>query len=574
MGISERILLLLMPACQGWRPVFVSPLKKLIALREMHASVLLGEIGMRIRHPVLVVDAPALTNMSNRRIDMRKIRQVLRLHHEASLSRRAIARSLGISRDAVTDYLTRAAAARLGWPLPTDLDDAALEQRLFPQLAGKEFSRKPEPEWAVVHEELKRKGSTLQVLHEEYLVIYPEGINYSLFCERYQGFRKSLKSHMRQTYRAGERVFMDYAGPTMPIIDQTSGEVRHAQIFVGVLGASNYIYAEAHWSQTLPDWISAHVRMFEHFGGVPEVIVCDNLKSAVIKASRTEPVINATYQNLADHYGTVILPARARKPKDKAKVENGVLIIERWILFRLRKRVFSSLGELNETIRSLLTEINLRPFKKLPGNRQSAFESIDRPALLPLPDARFEYAEFRKVRVGLDNFIEVDGRPYTVPHRLRGREVELRLTVAAIEVLYKGQRVASRPRSAGNTPVIDPMHMEEAHRHFGLWNANESLEWAQQIGPQVHGFMSLVLAAARTHEHGYRATIGMKKLAKEFGNERLDAACQRGIEISATALSSIRSILNNGLDKQPVETTKLQEAAFEHPNVRGSTYYH
>lgn len=505
---------------------------------------------------------------------MRKIRQVLRLHHEAHMSRRAIATSLGVSRDAVTDYLTRAAAARLGWPLAPDMDDAALEQRLFPPLSGKEPARKPEPDWAVVHEELKRKGSTLQVLHEEYLVEYPAGINYSLFCERYRDFRKSLKSHMRQTYRAGERVFMDYAGPTMPIIDRASGEVRRAQIFVGVLGASNYIYAEAHWSQKLPDWIAAHVRMFEHFGGVPEVIVCDNLKSAVIKASRTEPVINAAYQNLADHYGTVILPARAYKPKDKAKVENGVLIIERWILFRLRRRVFGSLGELNEAIRSLLTEINLRPFQKLQGNRQSVFEVIDKPALLPLPEGKFEYAEFRKVRVGLDNYIEVDGRAYSVPHALRGREVELRLTVATVEVIYKGQRVASHVRSAGDKPATDPLHMEAAHRHFGLWNAVESLEWAQQIGAEVHGFLGLLLAAARTHEHGYRATLAMKKLATEFGSERLNAACQRGIEIAATSPSSIRSILKNGLDKQPSEKTRLQEAAFEHPNVRGSDYYH
>ena len=505
---------------------------------------------------------------------MRKIRQVLRLHHEAGMSRRAIATSLGVSRDAVTDYLTRAAAARLGWPLPPEMDDAALEQRLFPPLSGKELARKPEPDWSVVHEELKRKGSTLHVLHEEYLAEYPAGINYSLFCQRYQGFRKSLKSHMRQTYQAGERVFMDYAGPTVGIVDISSGEVRRAQIFVGVLGASNYIYAEAHWSQKLPDWIAAHVRMFEHFGGVPSVVVCDNLKSAVIKASRTEPVINAAYQNLADHYGTVILPARARKPKDKSKAENGVLIIERWILFRLRRRVFGSLGELNEAIRSLLADINLRPFQKLPGNRQSAFESIDKPALLPLPEAKFEYAEFRKVRVGLDNYIDVDGRSYSVPYALRRREVEVRLTAATVEVIYKGERVASHARSTGDKPVSDPQHMEPAHRHFGLWNANESLEWAQQIGAQVHGFLQSLLAAARTHEHGYRATLAMKKLATEYGNERLNAACLRCIEIAATSTTSLRSILKNGLDQQPAEKTKLQEAAFEHPNVRGSDYYH
>lgn len=505
---------------------------------------------------------------------MRQIRQVLRLHHESGQSIRAIARSLGVSRDAVTDYLTRVAAAKLTWPLPPNMDDTALEQRLFPPRAIKNILRKPEPDWVVLHEELKRKGATLQVLHEEYLAEHPDGVNYSLFCQRHREFKKTLKSHMRQTYVAGDRVFVDYAGPTMPIFEQASGNTLHAQIFVGVLGATDYIYAEAHWSQKLPDWIAAHARMFEHFGGVPNVVVCDNLKSAVIKASRTEPVINATYQNMADHYDTVILPARARKPKDKSKAENGVLIIERWILFRLRKRVFSSLVELNEAIRALLVEVNARPFKKLPGNRQTAFESIDKPALMPLPSVRYEYAEFRKVRVGMDYTVEVDNRPYSVPDALRGREVELRLTAATVEVLHKGQRVACHVRKAGTKPSMDPLHMSAEHRHFGLWNANDSLEWAQQAGEQVHGFLQVLLTAARTHEHGYRATIGLKKLAGEFGNERLNAACQRGIEINASTMSSIRSILRNGLDQQPSEKTTNLEADFEHLNVRGSDYYH
>jgi len=505
---------------------------------------------------------------------MRKIRQVLRLHHEGHLSRRQIARSLGLSRDAVTDYLTRAAAAKLSWPLPLNMDDAELEARLFPRILTRDQIRKPEPDWAVVHEELKRKGGTLQVLHEEYLTDNPDGLSYSMFCQRYREFKQTLKSHMRQTYRAGERVFVDYAGPTVGIISKLSDEVRRAQIFVGVMGASSCIYAEAHWSQTLPNWISAHVRMFEHFGGVPAVVVCDNLKSAVIKASRTEPVVNATYQNMADHYGTVILPARARKPKDKAKAENGVLIVERWILFRLRKQVFGSLGELNEAIQSLLIEVNLRPFKKLPGNRQSAFETLDKPALLPLPETGYEYAEFRKVRVGLDYHVEVDGCFYSVPHVLRRSQVELRLSANTVEVLHNGQRVASHVRSAGNQTVTEPLHMEESHRRFGRWNAEESLDWALQAGTSVHGFLQQLLSASRTHEQGYRATIGLKKLARDFSNERLNAACQRGLEINASSMSSIRSILNNGLDQQPTETTTLQEAAFEHPNVRGSNYYH
>ena len=505
---------------------------------------------------------------------MKQIRQVMRLHFEARQSRRAVARSLGLSRDVVSDYLLRAAAAQLTWPLPDTITDVELEQRLFPRVITKSPPRKPEPDWQTIHQELKRKGATLQGLHAEYFAEHPNGMAYSLFCRRHREFAQTLKRYMRQTYVAGERVFVDYAGPTATVVERHTGQMLPAQIFVAVLGASNYIYAEAHWSQSLPDWIAAHTRMFEHFGVVPAVVVCDNLKSAVTQASRTDPVINATYQNMADHYGTLILPARARKPKDKAKAENGVLIVERWILFRLRKRVFTSLGELNMVIRELLIEINARPFQKLPGSRQSAFETIDRPAMLPLPASRYEYAEFRKVRVGLDYRIEVEGRRYSVPFNLCRREVELRITAAAVEVLYRGARVASHARGPGTTDVVDPQHMEAAHRHFGMWEADHALAWAVQIGAPVCGFLEILFAGMRTKEQGYRAGNGLKKLAKEYGNERLSAACGRAIEIGATSLANIRSILRNNLDQQSAAVGDIQEASFEHPNVRGSDYYH
>ena len=504
---------------------------------------------------------------------MRKIRQVLRLHFEEQQSRRLIARSLGLSRDAVSDYITRAAATRLPWPLPDDMDDGALEHRLFPPVVALAPARKPEPDWPKVHQELKRKGATLQVLHEEYLSEYPNGIAYSLFCLRHREFTQTLKRYMRQVYVAGERVFVDYAGPTMTVVDPVNRTMRKAQVFVGVLGASNYIYAEAHWSQSLTDWIAAHCRMFEHLGAVPAVIVCDNLKSAVIKASRTDPVINATYQDMADHYGTLILPARAYKPKDKAKAENGVLIVERWIMFRLRKRAFGGLAELNEAIRALLVEINARPFQKLPGCRQSNFATIDRPAMRALPATPYEYAEFRKVRVGLDYRIVVDEVPYSVPFNLVRQEVELRLTAAVVEVLHRGKRVASHARSNGTVPVIDPQHMEAAHRHFGLWGADHALEWAVQTGAHVHRILEAMLVGMRTREQGYRAHNGLKRLAKDFGNERLNMACHRAIEIGAPSLSSVRSILRNNLDRQPAESQDRREANFEHPNLRGSDYY-
>jgi transposase len=512
--------------------------------------------------------------MSNRRIEMRKIRQVLRLHHESALSSRKIASSLSISRDAVRDYLTRAAAAELLWPLPADMEDAALEQRLFPIVTMASPIRKPMPDWGIVHAEMQRKGATLQVLHQEYLSVHPDGVGYSQFCERYRGYLKTLKRHMRQTYLSGDRVFVDYAGKTMPIINRLTGDTRYAQVFVGVLGASKYIYAEAFWSQKLPDWIMAHVRMFEHFGGVPAVVVCDNLKSAVTRASRTDPEVNVTYQAMAEHYGTVILPARPKKPKDKSLAEGGVLIVTRWILFRLRNRVFGSLAELNEAIRELLIEVNNRPFQKLPGSRQRTFESIDLPALQRLPSMPYEYVEFRKVRVGHDGFFTIDACAYTAPAYLSGRQVELRVTANTIQVLYQGQSVASHLRSRDSTPVINPQHLEPAHRHFGMWDAAEALRWAEETGSHVHAFLQEIIAASSAREQGYLATNGLKKLAQTYGNDRLDAGCLRAVEIGAKTLTSVRSILKSRFDQHPHETREVIEPAFDHENIRGASYYH
>lgn len=505
---------------------------------------------------------------------MRQIRQVLRLFYDAKLSKRAIATCLGLSRDAVSDYIVRAAAMQITWPLSKEISDDELEQRLFPTTPHPQQFRKEQANWLKIHQELKRKGATLQVLHAEYNRECSNGMSYSNFCQQYRKFRSSLKRYMRQSYVAGEKVFVDYAGPTYTIFTLKTGESREAQIFVGVLGASSYIYAEAHWSQQEANWIAAHARMFEHFGCVPLAVVCDNLKSAVTRASRTDPLINPTYLNMADHYGTVIVPARGRKPKDKAKAENGVLIVERWILFRLRKKVFTSLAELNEAIRELLVDINNRPFQKIPGCRKILFETIDRPAMLPLPATGFEYAEFRKVRVGLDYRVEVDGCRYSVPFNLCKSEVELRLTANVVEVLYRGSRVASHVRNSGARDIVDPQHMESAHRHFGLWKAENALETAAQSGVFVRNFLEILLTRSVVREQGYRASNGLKKLEKEFGKDRLNAACCRAIEIGATSLANVRSILRNKIDLQPAKANEPLDANFDHANIRGSDYYH
>lgn len=510
--------------------------------------------------------------MVNRRIDMRQIRQVLRLAHETELSQRAIARSLRISRESVRDYLIRASALNLRWPLPEDMDDATLEIKLFPT-AAVQLMRKPDPDWATIHSQLKGKGATLKVLHEEYAQDNPQALRLSQFCHRFRAWQKTLKRYLRQTHMAGERVFVDYAGPTMEIFDVATGQSRKAQIFVGVMGGSSYTYAEAHWSQKLPDWISAHVRMFEFFGAVPHVIVCDNLKSAVTKASRTEPEVNTTYQHLGEHYSSVIIPARPRKPGDKAKAEGGVLLVERWILFRLRKRRFTSLGELNEAIRELLNDLNNRPFQKLPGSRRSNFESLDLPAMKALPNQPFECVEFRRVRVGPDGFIHVDGRPYMVPRTLTRQIIELRLTANVIEILHGGRRVGSLARTPGTDPVINPDYMSATERYFATWTPDVELQWAATCGAFTHEFLAARLAECSYKEQGYRVAGALKKIEREVGSSRLDAACKVAINHGARALQNIRSILNHGLDALP-PAGSVEEAAFEHPNIRGPGYYH
>jgi len=503
---------------------------------------------------------------------MRKIRQVLRQHFETQKSNRAIALSLGISREAVSDYLTRAAVAGLSWPLQPTVDDADLERLLFPPIPVSQNI--PKPDWSSIHTERKKPNATLGVLHEEYLKEHPQGIRYSQFCTLYREYVFSLKPYLRQVYTAGERVLVDYAGAVMRVHDAQSNTIRSAQLFIGVLGASCYIYAEAHWSQKTPNWLSAHARMFQFFGGVPEIVVCDNLKSGVTKASRTEPVINESYQHLADHFGCEIVPARARKPTDKAKVENTVLYIQRQIVFVLRKRTFTSLGELNEAIQQLVHVLNAKPFQKLPGSRSSNFEAVERPAMRPLPVAPYEYTEFKRVNVGLDYRVKVDQCLYSVPYQLCRKAVDVRITESTIEILHGGRRIASHERYDGVGDRVRPEHMPPNHRYFKEWNINDALDWAQIIGSNTHHFLTLIFENTRVREQGYRAHNTFKKLERDMGADRLEAACNRAIAIGATSLSSIRSILRNQLDRVPVQPEEAKEADFEHTNIRGSDYYH
>lgn len=506
---------------------------------------------------------------------MRQVREVLRLKHVCGHSGHQIAAMVGVSRYTVAEYLRRAAVVGITWPVPAALDDTALERRLFTPPFTPPEALRPQPEWARIHAELRRPGVTLLLLWEEYRAGQPDGYGYSRFCDLHAVWRGRLSPTMRQTHPAGERLFVDYAGQTAEVIDAATGEIRQAQVFVAVLGASNLTYAEARWTQSLPDWIGCHVGAFASFGGVARQIVCDNLKAGVTAASRYEPGISRTYQDMASHYGTAILPARVRKPRDKAKVEVGVQVVQRWVLARLRHRRFFSLAELNGAIRELTADLNNRPMRHLGTTRRALFEAIERDALLALPTDAYAYAEWRRCRAGLDYHVEVHGHFYSVPYRLVREVIEARVTDQGIELFHRGNRVACHlrnPRQHRHTTIAE--HMPSAHRRHAAWTPTRLLREAEAIGPATIALVERILAARPHPEQGFRACLGILRLVRSYGPERLEAACQRGMDIGARSYGSVRSILGNGLDRACRPEPVPDEPPVRHENIRGSGYYH
>jgi len=513
--------------------------------------------------------------MPGQRLPMRQVREVLRLKHVSGHSGRQIAAMVGVSRYTVAEYLRRAAVIGVTWPVPPELDDAALERKLFtPPFASAEPLR-PQPDWPRIHAELRRPGVTLLLVWEEYRAGQPEGYGYSRFCDLYAAWRIRLSPTMRQTHPAGERLFVDYAGQTVPVIDGATGEARQAQIFVAALGASNFIYAEARWTQSLPDWIGCHVNAFASMGGVARQIVCDNLKAGVTAACRYEPGISRTYQDMASHYGTAILPARVRRPRDKAKVEVAVQVVQRWVLARLRNRRFFSLAELNAAIRELIADLNGRPMRHLGVSRRALFEALERPALLPLPAEPYVYAEWRRCRAGLDYHVEVHGHFYSVPYRLIRETIEARITDQTIELFHGGVRVAAHqrnPRQHRHTTI--PEHMPSAHRRHADWTPTRLLREAAAVGPATIALVERILTAKPHPEQGFRACLGILRLVRGYGPERLEAACERGMAIGARSYGSVQSILRNGLDRAYRPEPVPDELPVQHGNIRGSGYYH
>ena len=513
--------------------------------------------------------------MATERLPMRKIREVLRLRWQLGLTVREAARSLGVSVGVVSKMGARATTAGLTWTVVEGLDDVALEERLYGRAVALTAERaRPDPIY--IHTELRRPGVTLELLHLEYLEQHPEGLRYTAFCDAYRRWRATAAVTMRQVHKAGEKCFVDYSGVLATYVDPRTGEVVDAELFVAVLGASNYTFAEATATQRVADFVSSHERAFAYFGGVPEIVVPDQLKSGVVIACRYEPAIQRTYGDMARHYGTAIVPARPYKPRDKAKVEVAVQIAQRWILARLRRETHFSLASLNARIGELLGDLNARPMKKLGGvSRRELFERLDRPALRPLPTELFEYGEWERGRLGLDYHVEVSEHWYSAPYGLAKDQVWSWSTATMVAVFHGDARVALHVRSdVRHGHTTDPAHMPEAHRRQAA-GADAVLAWATAAGPMTEAMARRLIAANPVHEMGWRSARGLQRIGEKYGAERTELACARAVRLGARSYKTVANILALNRESIPLPGDEPSEATvIVHENVRGPGYYH
>ena len=504
---------------------------------------------------------------------MRKISEILRLRYELRCSIRDIACYLNIGKTTVSDYLVRAKAAGIVWPITEDISEQNLFDKLF--LPSTDNSKKrPLPDWEYISQEIRKKGVTLQLLWREYRDSNPAGLSYTQFCEHYRAYRKSITPSMRQIHKGGEKTFVDYAGMTIPWIDPTTGEIHEAQIFVGSLGASQFTFAEATATQSIPDWIQSHIRMWEYFGGVSKVVVPDNLKSGVTKAHRYDPDINVNYQHIGEHYGFAIVPARIGEPKDKAKVENAVGCIEKQILAPLRHITFTSIAQINAAIKPRLVAFNQQSFQKMKTSRQALFNEVDKPALKSLPPEKYQYAEWQRAKIHIDYHFVFDDHYYSVPHKYIHHEVEVRATANTVECFYQRKRIASHPRSYlryKHSTIKE--HMPPSHRAHAEWTPERMKRWANKIGQHTMKFIDHLISSRAFPEQAYRACLGVLRLASRYGEARLEKACAIAYESGATRYSQVESILKNKLDAIPHSRMMDTPVITSHENIRGSDYY-
>lgn len=514
--------------------------------------------------------------MPTKRLSMRQLREILRLRLTAKLSLRQIKDSLRLSLGSVQKITCKATELGLDWPAIEQLNDVQLAQAIYPKADTRPSSKMELPDWREVFKDLKGKYVTQYLLWEEYAQKYPNrNYSYSQYSRLYRTWLKKQKRSMRQVHHAGDKLFVDYAGQTMPIVQGDTGEIRFAQIFVAVLGASNYTYAEATWSQKLSDWLASHVRTFEFIGGIPQLVVPDNLKSGVTKACRYDPDLNPSYQQLGAHYGVAIMPARPRKPQDKAKAEVGVQIIERWILARLRHHTFFSLAELNQCISALLIDVNNRPFKQLNGTRQEWFDSIDKPALSPLPTHAYEYTDIKQVKVNVDYHVQYDKHLYSVPHQLVGEKLEVHAKDKLIEIYFHHKRVTSHVRKHRPGMTTVPDHMPTRHEKHHQWSAGRLMNWAKDLGDDVLVWVKSILAQKQHEQQAYRVCLGLLNLSRQYDAKRLNNACIIANKNKLYRLKQIKSILQSNQDQLLPESKKqLILLPQSHENIRGPKSFH
>ena len=513
--------------------------------------------------------------MPRKRLSMRKIKELLRLKFECDLSTRQISTSLAIAVGSVHDYLARVRVAGLKWPLPENLSEQELEALLFPAPVPVAADCRPIPDWGKVDIEVKRKGVTLRLLWEEYRTDYPEGLGYSQFCKRFDDFKQTLDPRMHQSHKAGEKLFVDYAGPTLPLTDHITGEVRDVPIFVATQGASSYTYAEATLTQSIPDWIGSHIRAFDFFGGVTELLVCDHLLTGVSTSCPYEPNIQRTYEEMASYYGAAVLPARVRKPRDKPKVESGVQSVEERILAPLRDRQFFSLSDINQAIRPLLTALNLRQMQNRDHSRADLFAQLDRPVLRCLPVRQYEVGLWTHARVSVDYHISVDDRRYSVPYKFLNLQVDVRISGQVVEIFHKGERVASHMRVADKYGYsTQTEHMPDSHKAYAQWTPERVLTWLEQTGEATRNVGKAILES-RTHpQQGFRACFGLVRLCSEYGSDRMEAASRKALAMNSPSYTSVKAILKNNIDRVPDKSAEPTIPPVEHANIRGAQYYH
>lgn len=512
--------------------------------------------------------------MSQERLTMRKIREVLRLKWEAGLSNRAIARACHISNHTVGEYVQRACRAGLRWPLPEGLSEDDLYRRLFPEAAEATEPARPLPDWSEVRRELSRRGVTLRLLWIEYHEKHPDGYGYTQFREYYRRWSQAHALSLRLPHKGGEAMEVDYAGMTVPIVNPETGEVSPAPVFVASLPASNYNYAEVQPSQELCHWIGGHVRAFGFIGGVPKILRPDNLKAGVKSPNYYEPDLNPTYQDMAEHYGVAVLPARVRKPRDKAHVENGVQNVERWVIAPLRDRTFFSVQEANQAFRPLLEALNGRQMAHLGKSRRELFEELDRPALRPLPERPYEFALWKLARVNLDYHVAFERHFYSVPHTLAHQEVNLRVTERLVEVFHKGAPVAVHPRSAAAGRFSTcAEHMPSHHRFVLELDAGWLLRQAEAVGPHTVQYVTALLQSRRFPEQAYRSCLGILSLTRKHDPARLETACQRTLAAHLLSYKDVKNELD-ALARISAPASAELTPLPAHEHVRGETYYH